>query len=67
MTAEGFRIHLLSNGSESFFPKNTLTQFSNYVPSQNFLNDKWMVALKAIGFHFNTISVVVMLRLIKRA
>lgn len=44
-------IYLLSNGSEDYYPKNTLTSFTNKLPSSFDFNqnEKWEVGIETIG------------------
>ena len=46
-----FTVTLISNGSEQFFPDNTLTNFTNQLPNDISLskNKKWYVALQNSG------------------
>ena len=50
-----FTVTLISNGSESYYPKNTLTQFTNRLQTDNILDkDKdWCVTLQDCGIHLN--------------
>jgi hypothetical protein len=50
---ENKSIFLISNGSSSFFPKNTLTCFKNKLPSDIFIENNYEVAVESIGFSKN--------------
>ena len=56
-----FSITTISNGSSDFFKDNTLSRFTNRLPSQVLLNhgNKYEVALESIGISLNyeTLSV----------
>ena len=42
---ESFRIELVSNASGEFFPDNTLSFFTNFLPEQVNLEGQWEVAI----------------------
>ena len=50
-----FTVTLISNGSEQFFPDNTLTNFTNQLPNDISLskNKKWYVSLQNLGIDLN--------------
>ena len=50
-----FTITLISNGSEYFYPNNTLTNFTNQLPDDIYLSEdkNWYATLQNIGVHLN--------------
>lgn len=52
---EDFTVTLISNGSEQYYPNNTLTQFTNHLPNELLLNKNkdWFVSIQDIGIHLN--------------
>ena len=50
-----FTITLISNGSEYFYPNNTLTSFTNQLPDDIYLSEdkNWYATLQNIGVHLN--------------
>jgi len=43
-------IYLISNGSYSFFPQNSLTNFKNKIPHAFNVNNEYEIAVESIGF-----------------
>ena len=54
-TKSTFTVTLISNGSESYYPNNTLTQFTNRLQNDIILdkNQDWCVTLQDCGIHLN--------------
>ena len=47
---ESFTIELVSNASGEFFPNNTLSSFTNFLPEQVNLEGQWEVAISEISY-----------------
>lgn len=47
---ENRSLFVISNGSHEFFPKNSLTNFRNKLPTEIDLKDNYEVAVKSLGF-----------------
>ena len=47
---ESFTIELVSNASSQLFPDNTLSSFTNFLPSQVNLEGQWEVAISEISY-----------------
>ena len=45
-----FTIELVSNASGEFFPGNTLSSFTNFLPEQVNLDGQWEVAISEISY-----------------
>ena len=54
-TKSTFTVTLISNGSESYYPNNTLTQFTNRLQNDIILDNEkdWCVTLQDCGIHLN--------------
>ena len=50
-----FTVTLISNGSEEYYPSNTLTQFTNQLQNDIVLDEEkdWFVSLQDCGIHLN--------------
>ena len=47
---DSFTIELVSNASGNFFPENTLSSFTNFLPEQVNLEGQWEVAISEISY-----------------
>ena len=47
---DSFTIELVSNASSQFFPNNTLSSFTNFLPEQVNLDGQWEVAISEISY-----------------
>ena len=47
---DSFTIELVSNASAEFFPDNTLSSFTNFLPEQVNLEGQWEVAISEISY-----------------
>ena len=46
-------VFAISNGSETYFPKNTLTNFRNKFPNDIITNENYEISVESIGFSKN--------------
>ena len=55
MKKKDFTVTLISNGSEYFYPNNTLTNFTNQLLEDIYLSEdkNWYATLQNIGVHLN--------------